>query len=69
MTDVHQALSKAAASSRSKGEMRNFSVRLPEGVKEPAQEICARNGTDLGTYLRECAKALISDYGLPVSEG
>lgn len=71
MTNVHQCLAEASASSRDdQGPMVGFSVRLPKGLKKLCMFICERNATDLGTYLRQCAKALARDYemNLPDSE-
>jgi hypothetical protein len=67
-TTVHRALAAASQASRTTDKMNNFSVRLPENTKLAAQEICSRHCTDLGTYLRECAKALVADYGIPDQE-
>ena len=70
ITNVHQCMNAAAfeSSSASKAKSVNFSVRLPEELKNQAQFICERNCTDLGTYLRECTKALLRDYGATPSE-
>jgi hypothetical protein len=59
---VDDALAEASSSSKQSDSMKTFSVRLPEDVKEMAQEVCERHATDLGTFLRECAKGLIRDY-------
>jgi hypothetical protein len=67
-TTVHQALAAATLQSKSTVKMKNFSVRLPDGLKKQAQEICAIHQTDLGSYLRKCAQALVSDYGHKVEE-
>lgn len=63
-TDIHACLAEAAGSDRTGPAMINYSVRLPEGIKNEAKAICERNATDLSTYLRECTKALIRDYGI-----
>lgn len=67
-TSIDHALAEASAASQASVTMKNFSVRLPEDMKEAAQYICERNATDLGTFLRECTRALVADYGLPVDE-
>lgn len=62
-TTVHQAMAEASTESGQVPSMKNFSVRLPSDLKAVAQQICERNGTDLGTYLRACTRALVRDYG------
>lgn len=59
---VDECLANAALESKSQVSMKNFSVRLPTSLKDEAQEICARHGTDLGTVLRECTRALVAGY-------
>lgn len=68
MTTVHQALAEASAASQAQVSMKNFSVRLPEALKEACQVICERHGTDLGSYLRECARGLVRDYGQEIPD-
>lgn len=69
LTNVHQALAAASVESRTEGPMKNFSVRLSNTLKASGQTICARHGTDLGSFLRHCLISLVRDYGgeLPVS--
>ncbi len=69
LTNIHQCMVAAAFESKRLPEaMTNFSIRLPEGVKDTAMYICKQNCTDLGTFLRECTKSLIRDYGAKVEE-
>lgn len=65
LTNVHQALNAASLASANEQTMKNFSVRLPPNVKEKAQAICERHGTDLSTFLRECCVGLLKDFGHP----
>lgn len=67
-TTVHQALAEASAAAQNKIASKVFSVRMPEDVKDTAQFICERHGTDLSTFLRLCAVGLVKDYGLDVEE-
>ncbi len=60
---VHSALQEASLASKHERPMRNFSVRLPDDIRDRASEICQHHGTDLGTFLRECCKSLCKDYG------
>jgi hypothetical protein len=67
-TPVHLCLEAASFASKKEGAAVVFSVRLPEPLKKQAQFICEKNLTDLGTYLRECTKALVRDYGVKIDE-
>lgn len=67
-TNIDSALAAASTASKKQDSMKNFSVRLPEELKAQAQFICERNATDLGTFLRECTKALVRDYGVKTPE-
>lgn len=62
LTNIHEALNEATFESRANEPMINVSVRLQENTKMVAMQICAHNGTDLSTFLRKCAEALVKDY-------
>lgn len=61
-TNVHEALQEASLESKNKVPMISFSTRIDPNTKAQAQQICERHGTDLSTYLRKCAEALVNDY-------
>lgn len=62
---IDQALAKAACSTWNNSEaMGTFSIRIPKPLKAEAMAICERNGADLGSFLRECTKALVEGYGV-----
>ena len=67
-TDIHECMALASSASKAQAPMVNFSVRLPSEVKDQAIWICERNAPDLGTFLRECAKSLIRDYGADLND-
>lgn len=67
-TTVQEALNEASQASKATESMKNFSVRLPGALKESCQVICERHGTDLGSYLRECARGLVRDYGQEIPD-
>lgn len=61
---IDKVVVNASLASQSTVSMKNFSVRLPEDLKSNAQTILAAHATDLGTFLRECTRALVESYQL-----
>lgn len=62
LLNVHQALAEASQEARQKAETVPTSVRLHPVIKEHATVICARNGTDLSSFLRKCTEILVREY-------
>lgn len=61
-TDVHAALSKAAAKERDNITFVNTNFKCHPLKKQAAEQICEQNGATLSGFLRECIDGLIVDY-------
>lgn len=63
LTDVHQALSTAATESLAESQpLYPFSFRISKETAEKVQELCARHGTTLSEFVRQCCEGLVKDY-------
>lgn len=68
LTSVHEALQNAVFETSTKVEMVNCTFKLPPHVKDLAEQICERNGTNMSVFLRECVKGLVKDYNWGATE-
>lgn len=72
---VHDALTIAQAVdlARVPQSLVPTTVRMHPDAKVAAEAICARHGTTISSYLRECVNVLVRDYGgsseVPVPRG
>jgi hypothetical protein len=62
LTSVHNALAEAALESKNAKPMVTATFRLPHELKDQAEQICGRHGTDLSSFLRQCCVGLVRDY-------
>lgn len=62
LTDVHEALSRAQDSDKDRVALVNANFKIHPIKKEVAEQICAKNGTTLSSFLRECVNGLVKDY-------
>lgn len=62
LTDVHEALMQASDNSREKPTYITVTAKMEQRTKDLASIICAKNGTNLSAFLRECCKGLVKDY-------
>lgn len=62
LTNVHDAMNRAQVSERDRVALVNANFKIHPIKKEVAEQICAKNGTTLSAFLRECVEGLISDY-------
>lgn len=64
-TNIHDALQRATLSERDRVALINANFKLHPAKKEVAEQICAKNGTTLSAFLRECVDGLIVDFAGP----
>lgn len=62
VSNVHEALSEAAAESAENKPMIPISTKLPEELAVKVKDICGRHGTNTSTFLRKCCESLVKDY-------
>ncbi len=67
ITDIHQALQRAALSEGDRVPLENANFKCNPVKKEIAIQICEKNGTTFSAYMRECVNALVADYMGPVA--
>lgn len=65
LTNVHEALHRAIYESTHESQLKNCTFKVLPSRKQLAEQICARHGTTLSTYLRQCVNSLIVDYVAP----
>lgn len=65
LTDVHEALMLASDDSKEKPAYITVTAKMEQRTKDLASMICAKNGTNLSAFLRECCKGLVRDYSSP----
>lgn len=61
-TDIHDALQRATISEGNRVRLTNANFKMNPVKKELAEQICAKNGTTLSAFLRECIDGLIGDF-------
>lgn len=74
LTTVHEALRSAVEAQKSQEKddpvsQTSVTFRLQKDVKKRAEEICARHGTTLSAFHRQCTLALVRDYLEPANAG
>lgn len=62
VSNVHQALSRAVDSERNRVALVNANFKVDPLRKETAEGICAKHGTTLSAFLRECCDVLLLDF-------
>jgi hypothetical protein len=62
LTNVHDALQRALVHDRDKVTMAPVNFKSHPIMKAAAEEICARAGTTLSGFLRECINGLVRDF-------
>lgn len=60
LTNIHEALQRAQISE--KVALVNGTYKIHPTKKEIAEQICAKHGTTLSAFVRECVEGLVSDY-------
>lgn len=62
LTNVHDALQRAVLTDRDKVNLIPATFKINPLKKELAEQICAKSGTTLSSFLRECVEGLVGDY-------
>lgn len=61
LTNVHEAMMDAVHESKTP-TLVSYTFKSNPEHNQMAEQICARNGTNLPTFLRKCVEGLIKDY-------
>ena len=67
LTNVHEALATAATEAAEQTADVVIGSKVTASVKAKLETICERHGTTVSAYLRQCAVALVNDYGGPTA--
>lgn len=59
---VHDAMLKAVLAAKEKAKLETATFKVHPAKKELCELICAKNGTTLSEFLRECVNAICEDY-------
>jgi hypothetical protein len=63
ITNVHEALATASSEPTTPSyPMDNYSFRMKSEIADKVTEICARHGTSMSEFVRQCCEGLIKDY-------
>lgn len=71
LKNIHQILTTSSLHAKSEESevMIARSHRFEDSEYQLAKEICARNGTDISSFLRLCVHELVQDYSsIPLKE-